>query len=221
VNATLRDWTLAGAGLQFLVTGSTGSFGNTFVELMLSRFRPWRPLRFFLGDVRDQARLQQAMYGVDVVFHTAAPKQITFCEYKPFEAIQTNVIGTENVISAAIDQGVKRVIMISTDKAVNPINLDGATKLCAEKLFVQGNTYGHPRGTVFSVVRYGNVIASRGSVIPLFRSQWDSRRSGAVGSSTCATGGATTFRAHRTSSSSRRRSMRFPARASRIFQWIP
>ena len=197
VNATLRDWTLNWSEASVLVTGGTGSFGNTFVELMLSRFRPRRlvvfsrdelkqsemmarlndpSLRFFLGDVRDQARLQQAMYGVDVVFHTAALKQITFCEYNPFEAIQTNVIGVKNVIDAAIDQSVKRVMAISTDKAVNPINLYGATKLCAEKLVVQGNTYGHPRGTVFSVVRYGNVIASRGSVIPLFRTQRASGR---------------------------------------------
>ena len=188
-----RNWSEA----SVLITGGTGSFGNKFVELMLERFQPRRlvvfsrdelkqseminrlhdpRLRFFVGDVRDQARLQRAMYGVDVVFHAAALKQITSCEYNPFEAIQTNVIGTENVISAAIDQGIKRVIMISTDKAVNPINLYGATKLCAEKLFVQGNAYGHPRNTVFSVVRYGNVIGSRGSVIPLFQAQRASGR---------------------------------------------
>src|SRR5207245_6414344 len=134
-------------------------------------------LRFFVGDVRDQARLERAMHGIDVVFHAAALKQIPSCEYNPFEAIQTNVIGAENVINAAIDAGVRRVVMISTDKAVNPINLYGATKLCAEKLFVQGNAYGYSRGTVFSVVRYGNVIASRGSVIPILTTQ---RTSGAV-----------------------------------------
>src|ERR1051325_9306755 len=117
------------------------------------------------------------MHGVDVVFHAAALKQIPSCEYNPFEAIQTNVMGTKNVIDAAIDQGVKRVVAISTDKAVNPINLYGATKLCAEKLAVQGNAYGHVRGTLFGVVRYGNVIGSRGSVIPLFR---DQRASGKV-----------------------------------------
>jgi len=176
-----------------LVTGGTGSFGNKFVEIMLNTYRPKRlavfsrdelkqaemvarfrndeRLRFFLGDVRDRDRLERAMHGVDVVFHAAALKQIPACEYNPFEAIQTNVMGTKNVIDAAIDQGVKRVIAISTDKAVNPINLYGATKLCAEKLVVQGNVYGHPRGTVFGVVRYGNVIGSRGSVIPLFQSQ--------------------------------------------------
>ena len=197
MNAIARDGGLNWNETSVLVTGGTGSFGNKFVELMLSRYQPRRlvvfsrdelkqseminrlndpRLRFFVGDVRDQARLQRAMYGVDIVFHTAALKQITSCEYNPFEAIQTNVIGSENVVSAAIDQGVKRVIMISTDKAVNPINLYGATKLCAEKLFVQGNAYGHPRGTVFSVVRYGNVIGSRGSVIPLFKAQRASGR---------------------------------------------
>jgi UDP-N-acetylglucosamine 4,6-dehydratase/5-epimerase len=197
VNVIAPDGTINWSEASVLVTGGTGSFGSKFVELMLERFQPKRlvvfsrdelkqsemmnrlsdpRLRFFVGDVRDQARLEQAMYGVDVVFHAAALKQITSCEYNPFEAIKTNVIGTENVISAAIDQGVKRVIMISTDKAVNPINLYGATKLCAEKLFVQGNAYGHPRGTVFSVVRYGNVIGSRGSVIPLFRAQRASGR---------------------------------------------
>ena len=197
MNVIAPDGTINWSEASVLVTGGTGSFGSKFVELMLERFQPKRlvvfsrdelkqsemmnrlsdpRLRFFVGDVRDQARLEQAMYGVDVVFHAAALKQITSCEYNPFEAIKTNVIGTENVISAAIDQGVKRVIMISTDKAVNPINLYGATKLCAEKLFVQGNAYGHPRGTVFSVVRYGNVIGSRGSVIPLFRAQRASGR---------------------------------------------
>ncbi len=175
-----------------LVTGGTGSFGNKFVETMLTKYQPRRlvvfsrdelkqsemmtrfnhpSVRFFVGDVRDRDRLERAMHGVDIVFHAAALKQIPSCEYNPFEAIQTNVIGAENVISAAIDQGVKRVIAISSDKAVNPVNLYGATKLCAEKLFVQGNAYGYGRGTVFSVVRYGNVIGSRGSVIPLFAAQ--------------------------------------------------
>ncbi len=185
MNASERDGALDWSEASVLVTGGTGSFGNKFVEIMLSRYRPRRlvvfsrdelkqsemiarfndpALRFFVGDVRDQARLERAMHGVDVVFHAAALKQIPSCEYNPFEAIQTNVIGAENVISAAIDARVKRVVMISTDKAVNPINLYGATKLCAEKLFIQGNAYGYPRGTVFSVVRYGNVIGSRGSV---------------------------------------------------------
>jgi UDP-N-acetylglucosamine 4,6-dehydratase len=181
-----------------MITGGTGSFGNKFVEIMLERYHPRRlvvfsrdelkqsemmtrfkhpSLRFFVGDVRDKERLERAMHGIDVVVHAAALKQITSCEYNPFEAIQTNVIGVKNVIDAAIDQGVKRVMAISTDKAVNPINLYGATKLCAEKLVVQGNAYGHARSTIFSVVRYGNVIGSRGSVIPLFEEQ---KRTGTV-----------------------------------------
>lgn len=186
-----------------MVTGGTGSFGAKFVEIMLTKYRPRRliifsrdelkqsemmarlnrgmvddpSVRFFIGDVRDKERLERAMHGVDIVFHAAALKQISSCEYNPFEAIQTNVLGAKNVIDAAIDQGVKRVVTVSTDKAVNPINLYGATKLCAEKLFIQGNAYGHARGTIFSVVRYGNVIGSRGSVIPLFVAQ---RTSGTV-----------------------------------------
>ena len=189
---TRVDGGLKWAEMSVLVTGGTGSFGNKFVEIMLEKYRPRRlvifsrdelkqsemmarfsdpSLRFFIGDVRDKERLQRAMYGIDIVVHAAALKQIPACEYNPFEAIQTNVIGGKNVIDAAIDQGVKRVVAISTDKAVNPINLYGATKLCAEKLFVQANAYGHARGTVFSVVRYGNVIGSRGSVIPLFAAQ--------------------------------------------------
>jgi UDP-N-acetylglucosamine 4,6-dehydratase len=181
-----------------LVTGGTGSFGNKLVEVMLARYRPRRlvifsrdelkqsemqkrfdhpSLRYFIGDVRDRDRLERAMHGIDLVFHAAALKQIPACEYNPFEAVLTNVMGTKNVIDAAIDQGVARVVAISTDKAVAPVNLYGATKLCAEKLVVQGNVYGHPRGTTFSVVRYGNVIGSRGSVIPLFAAQ---RASGTV-----------------------------------------
>jgi UDP-N-acetylglucosamine 4,6-dehydratase len=187
------DWPEA----SVLITGGTGSFGNKFVEVMLARHRPRRlcvfsrdelkqsemlarfrddSLRFFLGDVRDRERLVRAMHGVDIVFHAAALKQIPACEYNPFEAIQTNVLGAKNVIDAAIDEGVKRVIGISTDKAVSPTNLYGATKLCAEKLLVQGNVYGRPRGTSFAVVRYGNVIGSRGSVVPLFVAQRASGR---------------------------------------------
>jgi len=188
------DWSSA----SVLVTGGTGSFGRRFVDIMLAEYKPRRlvifsrdelkqsemqkrfdhpSLRYFIGDVRDRDRLERAMHGVDLVFHAAALKQIPACEYNPFEAILTNVMGAKNVIDAAIDQGVKRVVAISTDKAVAPVNLYGATKLCAEKLVVQGNVYGHPRGTAFSVVRYGNVIGSRGSVIPLFAEQ---RASGTV-----------------------------------------
>ncbi len=189
---TPRDSSIHWQDTAVLVTGGTGSFGNKFVELMLQKYHPRRlvifsrdelkqsemmshfndsSLRFFVGDVRDRGRLERAMHGVDIVFHAAALKQIPSCEYNPFEAILTNVMGAKNVIDAAIDQGVKRVVAISTDKAVNPINLYGATKLCAEKLFIQGNAYGFSQGTSLSVVRYGNVIGSRGSVIPLFATQ--------------------------------------------------
>lgn len=187
------------ADASILVTGGTGSFGQTFARVVLARHRPRRlvvfsrdelkqsemqaafagdaRLRFFIGDVRDRERLVRAMHGVDVVVHAAALKQIPACEYNPFEAIQTNVVGAKNVIDAAIDAGVKRVVALSTDKACQPVNLYGATKLCAEKLVVQGNVYGSPRGTRFACVRYGNVVGSRGSVIPLFAAQ---RASGVV-----------------------------------------
>ena len=178
-----------------LVTGGTGSFGRKFADLMLRRHRPRKliilsrdelkqhemralypdtgdsPVRYFIGDVRDRERLNRAFRGVDVVVHAAALKQVPACEYNPFEAVQTNVVGAKNVIDAAIDCGVKKVIAISTDKAVNPINLYGATKLCAEKMFVQANAYSGAGGTRFSVGRYGNVVGSRGSVVPLFRHQ--------------------------------------------------
>jgi UDP-N-acetylglucosamine 4,6-dehydratase len=175
-----------------LLTGGTGSFGNKFAEIMLhdhkpdsirifsrgekkqldmqQRFNDDR-IRFFIGDVRDSTRLHRAMYGVDIVIHAAALKQIPACEYNPIEAIRTNVDGAVNVIDAAIDNGVNRVMAISTDKAVHPVNLYGATKMTAEKLFVQGNFYSGKVGTKFSCVRYGNVIGSRGSVIPLFIEQ--------------------------------------------------
>jgi UDP-N-acetylglucosamine 4,6-dehydratase len=177
---------------SILVTGGTGSFGQRFVETVLREHQPRRlvvfsrdelkqsemagrlrhpAVRFFLGDVRDRERLVRAMYGIDLVVHAAALKQIPACEYNPFEAILTNVMGAKNVIDAAIDAGVARVIALSTDKAVSPVNLYGATKLCAEKLFVQANAYGFRRGTSFACVRYGNVVGSRGSVVPLFHAQ--------------------------------------------------
>lgn len=176
-----------------MVTGGTGSFGNAFLRIVLKEYAPRRVivfsrdelkqhemrtggldhqnLRYFVGDVRDVERLRRAMRGVDVVVHAAALKQVPACEYNPFEAIQTNVMGAKNIIDAAIDAGVKRVLALSTDKAVNPVNLYGATKLCSEKLFVQGNAYAGEKGTRFSCVRYGNVVGSRGSVIPLFAQQ--------------------------------------------------
>ncbi len=176
-----------------LITGGTGSFGKKFVEIMLREYHPKRlvifsrdelkqhdmraagfdhpSLRYFIGDVRDVTRLQRALAGVTVVVHAAALKQVPACEYNPFEAIQTNIIGGRNVIDAAIDQGVKRILALSTDKAVNPINLYGATKLCAEKMFVQANAYAGSQETRFSCARYGNVVSSRGSVIPVFLEQ--------------------------------------------------
>ncbi len=184
-----------------LITGGTGSFGRKFTETVLSRYKVkkliifsrdelkqqergggWRDgqdsrIRYFIGDVRDRPRLERALHGVDIVVHAAALKQVPACEYNPFEAVQTNIIGSKNVIDAAIDQGVQRVIAISTDKAVNPVNLYGATKLCAEKLFVNGNSYSGDVGTRLSCVRYGNVIGSRGSVVPLFQEQ---RKTGTV-----------------------------------------
>jgi len=176
-----------------LVTGGTGSFGKKFVELMLREYHPQKliifsrdelkqhdmraagfddpSLRYFIGDVRDPQRLQRAFSGVTVVVHAAALKQVPACEYNPFEAIQTNIMGGRNVIDAAIDQGAQRVLALSTDKAVNPINLYGATKLCAEKMFVQANAYAGAQDTRLSCARYGNVVGSRGSVIPVFLEQ--------------------------------------------------
>jgi UDP-N-acetylglucosamine 4,6-dehydratase len=176
-----------------LVTGGTGSFGRKFVEIMLREYHPHKlivfsrdelkqhemrtagldhsSLRYFLGDVRDQQRLERAFSGVSVVVHAAALKQVPACEYNPFEAIQTNIIGGKNVIEAAINCGVRRIVALSTDKAVNPINLYGATKLCAEKMFVQANAYAGAQDTRFSCARYGNVVGSRGSVIPIFMEQ--------------------------------------------------
>jgi UDP-N-acetylglucosamine 4,6-dehydratase len=177
-----------------LLTGGTGSFGQKFVEVMLKEYNPktirifsrdelkqWemaqkfnhdKRLRFFIGDIRDKERLERAMDGVDIVVHAAALKQVPLCEYNPFEAVKTNILGAQNVIEAALDHNVERVMAISTDKAVNPVNLYGATKMCMEKLFIAANSYvGPKRQTKMSCVRYGNVVGSRGSVIPLFKKQ--------------------------------------------------
>ncbi len=175
-----------------LITGGTGSFGQKFTETVLKNHNPkairifsrseylqWEMsqkfkderLRFFIGDIRDKERLSRAMNGVDIVVHAAALKHVPIAEFNPMEAIKTNINGTANVVDAAIDNGVKKAILISTDKAVNPVNLYGATKLCAEKLFVQANSYVGDRDTKFSCVRYGNVVGSRGSVVPVFLEQ--------------------------------------------------
>ncbi len=178
-------------GRSLLVTGGTGSFGKRFLRTVLDETDVRRVivfsrdelkqyemqqlypgegrLRFFLGDVRDRDRLYRAFHGVDFVVHAAALKQVPAAEYNPFEAVKTNVHGAQNVIDAAIDCGVERVVALSTDKACSPINLYGATKLVSDKLFVNGNAYSAGRGTRFSVVRYGNVVGSRGSVVPFFR----------------------------------------------------
>ncbi|MBI5223469.1 UDP-N-acetylglucosamine 4,6-dehydratase (inverting) [Candidatus Micrarchaeota archaeon] len=180
-----------------LLTGGTGSFGSKFIEVMLREHNPkairvysrnelkqlelerrfagnekaQRALRFFIGDVRDKQRVSRAMNGVDFVVHAAAMKHVPICEYNPIEAMKTNIMGAESIIDAAIDNGVSKVVAISTDKAVEPANLYGATKMVSEKLFVQANSYVGTRKTRFSCVRYGNVIGSSGSVIPLFKRQ--------------------------------------------------
>ena len=174
-----------------LITGGTGSFGKKFIETVLDRYQPkkvivysrdelkqfemqaiWpdnNPMRYFIGDVRDLGRLKMAMTDVDVVIHAAALKQVPACEYNPFEAVKTNIIGGQNVIDAAISCCVKKVIALSTDKAAAPINLYGATKLASDKLFIAANNYSGNHDIKFSVVRYGNVLGSRGSVIPFFQ----------------------------------------------------
>ncbi len=179
-----------------LVTGGTGSFGKKFIRLMLDEYHPakvivfsrdelkqhemrqagfeHKSLRYFIGDVRDLQRLRRAFNGVDIVIHAAALKQVPACEYNPMEAIKTNILGSSNVIEAALDAGVTRVVALSTDKAVNPVNLYGATKLAAEKLFIQSNSYAGGTATRFSCVRYGNVVGSRGSVVPVFLKQRES-----------------------------------------------
>lgn len=182
-------------GANILVTGGTGSFGKRFIATLLERYRPNKIviysrdelkqfemanqepfaeyekkdiLRFFIGDVRDLPRLERAMEGIDIVVHAAALKQVPAAEYNPFEAVKTNIIGGQNVIDACLSSGVKRVLALSTDKAAAPINLYGATKLCSDKLFIAANNHRGPRDIRFSVVRYGNVLGSRGSVIPFF-----------------------------------------------------
>ena len=179
-------------GKAILITGGTGSFGNHFVDYVLAHYRPKKLIiysrdefkqftmrnrlmkhdeimRYFIGDVRDGARLRRALDGVDYVVHAAAMKQVPACEYNPNEAIKTNIHGAMNVIEAALDTGVKRVVALSTDKAVNPVNLYGGTKLVSDKLFVAANAYSGLKDTRFSIVRYGNVAGSRGSVIPFFQ----------------------------------------------------
>ncbi len=178
---------------SILITGGTGSFGRHFTKYLLDNYDPRRiiifsrdefkqyemqrdfefsnKIRFFIGDIRDKDRLMRAFYDVDYIVHAAALKQVVVSEYNPFEAIKTNVLGAQNVIEAAIDSKVSKVIALSTDKAANPLNLYGATKLCSDKLFVAGNAYASGRSSVFSVVRYGNVLGSRGSVLPLFIDQ--------------------------------------------------
>ncbi|NFF82041.1 UDP-N-acetylglucosamine 4,6-dehydratase (inverting) [Clostridium botulinum] len=183
-----------------LITGGTGSFGKKFAERILTEYNPQKiiiysrdefkqdlmkkdfttkfpdkvnKLRFFIGDVRDKDRLYRAFKDVDYVIHAAAMKQVPACEYNPFEAIKTNIHGAQNIVDACIDKGVKKCVALSTDKAVNPINLYGGTKLVSDKLFISGNAYSGGDGTIFSVVRYGNVAGSRGSVIPFFNQLLD------------------------------------------------
>src|SRR5947209_4242020 len=180
------------SGATILLTGGTGSFGKAFIrqltdawsdvairvysrdELKQSELRAEygdKQLRYLIGDVRDRERIYRATQGVDFVVHAAAMKQVPACEYNPFEAVRTNVLGAQHVVDAAIDSGVEKVVALSTDKAVNPVNLYGATKLCAEKIVVQGNAYAAQSKTRLACVRYGNVVDSRGSVVPLFRQQ--------------------------------------------------
>ena len=179
-------------GKTILVTGGTGSFGNQFVKYVLENYNPKKiiiysrdeykqfimrnkfkkydeKLRYFIGDVRDRNRLYRAFEGVDYVVHAAALKQVPSCEYNPMEAVKTNIDGAMNIIDAALDCGVKKVVALSTDKAVNPINLYGGTKLVSDKLFIGANAYAGTKDISFSIVRYGNVASSRGSVIPFFR----------------------------------------------------
>ena len=188
------DWT----DKVVLITGGTGSFGKKFIKMLLAEKQPKKiivfsrdelkqhemrvagydhpSLRYFIGDVRDRDRLLRAMHGVDIVVHAAALKQVPACEYNPMEAVKTNIIGTSNVLEAALDAGVSKVLALSTDKAVSPANLYGGTKLVAEKLVIQSNAYAAGSATRYSCVRYGNVVGSRGSVVPLFLKQRASGR---------------------------------------------
>lgn len=180
-------------GKKILVTGGTGSFGRQFIKLVLQRFKPKRlaifsrdelkqfdmqqdfsapehpSIRYFIGDVRDANRLEMALRGIDYVIHAAALKQVPAAEYNPFECIHTNVLGAENVVNASIRAGVKKVLALSTDKAASPVNLYGASKLASDKIFVAANHLSPPEGPAFSIVRYGNVVGSRGSVVPFFQ----------------------------------------------------
>ncbi len=185
---------------NILITGGTGSFGKKFIEMTFKKYNPNKVIvysrdefkqdllkkdiamkmpeilgnvRFFIGDVRDKERLYRAFKNVDYVIHAAAMKQVPACEYNPFEAIKTNIHGAQNIVDAALDCGIKKVVALSTDKAVNPINLYGGTKLVSDKLFISANSYSGKNGTVFSIVRYGNVAGSRGSVIPFFKTLID------------------------------------------------
>ncbi len=189
------DWT----NKSILITGGTGSFGKKFTKILLAEKNPRKiiifsrdelkqhemrvrgcddpRLRYFIGDVRDRERLLRAMHGVDIVVHAAALKQVPACEYNPMEAVKTNILGTANVLEAALDAGVSKVLALSTDKAVSPANLYGGTKLVAEKLVIQSNNYAAGSGTRYACVRYGNVVGSRGSVVPLFLTQ---RKSGKI-----------------------------------------
>lgn len=182
------DWSTK----KILITGGTGSFGQAFIKYALEHLKPnvirvfsrdelkqaelrkkinHPNVRYFIGDVRDKERIERALRGVNIVIHAAAMKRVEACEYNPFEAVQTNIIGTQNLINTAIDCGVEKILALSSDKAVNPVNLYGATKLCQERIVTQSNSYVGPKKTILASVRYGNVVGSRGSVVPLFREQ--------------------------------------------------
>lgn len=187
-------------GKAVLITGGTGSFGKKFLSTILARYKPrkvvvfsrdelkqfemannpefaqYPQIQYFIGDVREVERLRTALKGIDIIVHAAALKHVPICEFNPFEAIKTNVLGAQNIITASIECGVKKVIALSTDKAATPINLYGATKLCSDKLFIASNVMSGVAYTRFSVVRYGNVMGSRGSVIPFFRKQAQTQR---------------------------------------------